>query len=153
MAEFFSFLKLFMICGTVFFLVMLVLLSLPQSRLRCVGLEMAKWALACGLVLLVPSPVDVVPDVVPVVGWADDLAYIVGAIAAVSGALNERKKRAYLESVEMQKRAYRDEMEMEQLRATAEQSRADAEDRTPPTASENGRAKSSLYLSGRSSEA
>src|SRR5205809_316364 len=101
MAEFFSFLKIFVACGTVFFIVMLILLALPQSRLRCVGLEMGKWALACGLLLMVPSPVDVVPDVVPVIGWVDDLAYVVGAIAAVRGALGERKKRALYESIEM----------------------------------------------------
>ena len=126
MAEFFSFLKLFITCGTVFFVVMLVLLSLPQSRLRCVGMEMAKWALACGLVLMIPSPVDVIPDVVPVIGWADDLGYIVGAIAAISGAVGERKKRAYLESVEMQKRAYYDELEVHKLREMTEKSRLQA---------------------------
>ncbi len=101
MSDFFSFLKVFMICGTVFFLAMLVLLALPQSRLRSVGLEIGKWALCAGLLLLLPSPVDVLPDVVPVLGWADDIGYVLGAIAAARGALGERKKRALLEEIEM----------------------------------------------------
>jgi uncharacterized membrane protein YkvA (DUF1232 family) len=139
MAEFFSFLKVFVTCGTVFFVVMLVLLSLPQSRLRCAGLEMAKWALACGLLLLLPSPIDVVPDVVPVLGWADDLAYVVGALGAVKGALNERKKRAYLEAVDMQKRVYFDELEMKHLQAIAEENgiRTNDDDATEVSSSSN----------------
>lgn len=101
MVEFFSFLKTFTVCGTVFFITMVVLMAMPQSKLRSVGLEMTKWALACGLLLMVPSPVDVVPDVVPVVGWLDDIGYVVGAIAAANSALEERRRRARLEQWEL----------------------------------------------------
>lgn len=38
------------------------------------------WAIICGIYAL--SPIDIIPDVVPVVGWADDL------LAAVGGGLN-----------------------------------------------------------------
>lgn len=34
------------------------------------------WAILCGLYAI--SPVDIIPDVVPVVGWADDLLAVVG---------------------------------------------------------------------------
>ena len=101
MGEFFGFLKVAMGCGTLFFVVMLVLLALPQSRLRCVGLEMAKWFLAGMLLLLMPSPVDVIPDVVPVVGWLDDIGYLLGAIAAVRSALSEREKRKLYDEIEL----------------------------------------------------
>jgi uncharacterized membrane protein YkvA (DUF1232 family) len=101
MVEFFNFLKVFMVCGTVFFIVMLVLLALPQSKLRLVGLEMGKWVLCAALVVMVPSPIDALPDAIPVLGWLDDIAYIVGAIAAARGALGERRKRAMLEEIEM----------------------------------------------------
>lgn len=100
MSEFFSFLKVFAICGTVFFIATAVLLSLPQSKLRSVGMEMSKWALVCGLLLMVPSPVDVLPDVVPGIGWLDDIGYILGAIAAAKGAMSERKRRAMWEEAE-----------------------------------------------------
>lgn len=107
MAEFCSFLRTFMICGTVFFITTLVLLSLPQSRLRSVGLEISRYALAAGLFLMVPSPVDGIPDIAPIVGWLDDVGYIVGGWYAISSGLGERKKRALFE-----------EYEMEQLRAS-----------------------------------
>jgi len=97
MAAFFSFLKVFIVCGTFFFVVMLVLLALPQSRLRCVGLEMIKWAMACGFIFMIPSPVDLIPDVVPVIGWVDDIGYVVGAVMSIRGVLRERQKRSWLE--------------------------------------------------------
>lgn len=34
------------------------------------------WAILCGL--YVASPIDIIPDVIPVVGWADDLLALVG---------------------------------------------------------------------------
>lgn len=102
MEAFFSFLKFFVACGALFFIVMIVLLALPQSRFRCVGLEMAKWALCAGLLLMVPSPVDVIPDVVPGVGWLDDIGYVVAAVASARGALGERKKRLMYEEIETQ---------------------------------------------------
>lgn len=101
MAEFFSFLRFFVGCSSLLFIVMLVLLALPQSRLRCVGLEIAKWALCVGLLILLPSPLDVIPDVVPGVGWLDDIGYIVAAIGSARSALGERKKRALYEEIEL----------------------------------------------------
>lgn len=38
------------------------------------------WAIICGLYAI--SPIDIIPDVIPVVGWADD------ALAVVGGGLN-----------------------------------------------------------------
>ncbi|MCB9386188.1 MAG: DUF1232 domain-containing protein [Bryobacterales bacterium] len=42
--------------------------------------------IAAGLFLLTISPIDLIPDVVPVLGWMDDIGYIVGAIAAIRAA-------------------------------------------------------------------
>lgn len=102
MAEFFSFLKLFVGCSTLLFLATLILLALPQSKLRAVGLELTKYALAAGLVLMVPLPIDVVPDIVPGIGWLDDIGYIVAAIAAVRSGLGEREKRKLFDEIELQ---------------------------------------------------
>lgn len=96
MAEFVSLLKTVVICGTLFFGMFVVLLSLPKSPMRSVCLEMAKYVIAGGLVLLTASPADLLPDVIPVIGWADDLGYIIGALAAVRSGLHERKIRAQL---------------------------------------------------------
>lgn len=101
MSEFFSFLKVFVGCSTLLFLAMLILLALPQSKLRTVGLELVKYAVAAELVLLIPSPVDVVPDVVPGIGWLDDIGYIVAAIASLRSGLGERKKRLIYDEIEM----------------------------------------------------
>ena len=38
------------------------------------------WAIICGLYAI--SPLDIIPDVIPVVGWADD------ALAIIGGGLN-----------------------------------------------------------------
>ena len=102
MAEFFSFLKMFLLCSTVFFVITLVLLALPQSRLRCVGLEMTKYAMVCGLVVLWLSPLDLIPTAVPLVGWLDDIGYILGACGALSSALGDRDKRLLYEEIELQ---------------------------------------------------
>ena len=40
------------------------------------------------------SPVDAVPDVLPVVGYSDDLAILVGALAAVAGSIKKSHKEA-----------------------------------------------------------
>ncbi len=109
MAEFFSFLKVFLICGTVFFIAFVVLLALPQSRLRQVGLEMSKYALAGLLVLMVPLPIDVLPDFVPPFTWLDDCGYAAGAWWAIRSALENRQQRKVLE-----------EAELEQLRSKTE---------------------------------
>ncbi len=101
MAEFFGLLRVLVICGTLLFLAMLVLLSLPASRLRTVGLELLKYAAAAGLVLLIPSPIDIAPDAIPVIGWLDDIGYIVAAVASVRSGLGERKKRLIYDEIEM----------------------------------------------------
>lgn len=100
MSDFFSFLKTFAVCGTVFFVTMLVLLALPKSQLRSIGLQMLKYGLAAGLVILVPSPVDLLPDVVPGICHLDDIGYLIGAYAAVKSARADGKQRAFEQSCE-----------------------------------------------------
>ncbi|MGH7243426.1 MAG: YkvA family protein [Phycisphaerales bacterium] len=100
MGEFFSFLRCLMFCGTVFFLAMLVLLALPKSRLRSVGVEISRWVVAGFLLLMVPSPVDLIPDVIPGIGWLDDIGYLAGSVCAVRSALNLRRRRLELEEDE-----------------------------------------------------
>ena len=45
-------------------------------------------------VLLLLSPLDPVPDVIPVVGWTDDLLYIVGIIYQVLQIAKSREADA-----------------------------------------------------------
>jgi uncharacterized membrane protein YkvA (DUF1232 family) len=46
------------------------------------------------------SPVDAVPDVLPVVGYSDDLAVLVGAIATVAGSIKKAHKEAAKQKVD-----------------------------------------------------
>lgn len=48
------------------------------------------YVVAAGLVLLTLSPIDLIPDFIPVVGLLDDLGYIVGVIAAIRAAYNKQ---------------------------------------------------------------
>ncbi|QOJ14818.1 MAG: hypothetical protein HRU75_09275 [Planctomycetia bacterium] len=96
MAEFFSFMRMLVGCSSLIFIVMLVLLSLPASKLRAVGLELTKYAMVLGLVVLVFSPLDILPGL-PV----DDLFYIVGAILTGRSALKDRETRLLFDEIEL----------------------------------------------------
>lgn len=84
-------------CGTLLVLAFLVLVSLPKSMLRCILLEIMGW-LAVGLAALyVVCPIDIIPDFIPVAGWIDDGAAILGGAGAAIMALSSRKDRAKLD--------------------------------------------------------
>lgn len=46
------------------------------------------------------SPIDAVPDILPVVGYSDDLAVLVGALAAVASSIKTSHKKAAKEKVD-----------------------------------------------------
>ena len=48
-------------------------------------------ALAIGALLYLVSPVDAIPDIIPVVGRTDDVGVIVAAVAALADSLNKYK--------------------------------------------------------------
>ncbi len=100
MSEFFSLLKLIVLCGTLFIIATVVLLSLPQSRLRAVGIEVVKWGGAAALLALMVSPLDLLPGLP-----FDDIAYLVGAIAAGNSALEDRKQRLLVEQADRERLA------------------------------------------------
>ena len=97
MNDLFALLRVGLIAGSVLLVVGLVLLALPQSKLRTVATETLKYVVAVFLVVLAISPIDVLPDVVPVLGWADAVAYLGGAWAAVASAMGDRKQRRFMQ--------------------------------------------------------
>ncbi|MCA9215578.1 MAG: DUF1232 domain-containing protein [Planctomycetales bacterium] len=96
MSGFFDTLQTACICLTILAVGFLILLAMPQSRLRSVCLEIGKYLLAFILGLLIISPVDVIPDIVPFVGLGDDLTYLLAAISAVTSARKEHQLRKQL---------------------------------------------------------
>jgi hypothetical protein len=80
----------------------MILLALPQSRLRYYvlrGLGIVFFTITGLLALYIISPLDAVPDVIPVLGQIDDGGALIGAIiTGLSGALawwNSKQSKAY----------------------------------------------------------
>jgi len=80
----------------------MILLALPQSRLRYYvlrGLGIVFFTITGLIALYIISPLDVLPDVIPLLGQIDDGGALAGAIiTGLSGALawwNSKQSKAY----------------------------------------------------------
>ena len=96
MHDFFTTIQFIVGCLTLIAIAFAGLLALPQSKLRSCCLEAMKYLMAMLLGLMVICPIDVIPDVIPVLGWSDDIAYVFAAFTAVSSARKDRLQRKYL---------------------------------------------------------
>lgn len=74
-------------------LAFLVLLALPQSKLKEVVMPFVGWAVAALSVGYIISPIDIFPDFVPVLGWGDDLVALAVGIGAICTAINAGKPK------------------------------------------------------------
>ena len=93
MDAFFSFLKVATIGIFVLIALVLVLLAIPQTRLKSTLTELLAWFGFLGASGLVVSPVDLIPDVLPVIGWTDDLGYALLAVVCGYIGWNLRRRR------------------------------------------------------------
>lgn len=93
MDAFFEFLKYFFIGLFALIALFLILLALPKSRLRNLILEVTGWGTAATAAVSVLSPVDLVPDFIPVLGQMDDLGMIVLGICSAILATYMRRQR------------------------------------------------------------
>ncbi len=64
--------------------------SIPRSL---IGSPFAQLVLFALTVIYVLSPIDVIPDVLPVIGWLDDLAIFITQISAFFMYLNEKRRQ------------------------------------------------------------
>jgi hypothetical protein len=90
---FFSFLKVATIGIFALIALVLVLLAIPQTRLKSTLTEILAWFGFLGASGLVVSPVDLIPDVLPIIGWTDDLGYALLALVCGYIGWNLRRRR------------------------------------------------------------
>ena len=89
--EIYAIIRLMVVVGGGLVLALLILLSMPQSRLKEIVQPFVGWAVAALSVGLIISPIDPIPDVIPILGWADDLVALVVAIASAKAAMDAGK--------------------------------------------------------------
>jgi hypothetical protein len=90
---FFSFLKVATIGIFALIALVLVLLAIPQTRLKSTLTEFLAWCGCLGASGLVASPVDLIPDFLPVIGWTDDLGYALLVLVCGYIGWNQRRRR------------------------------------------------------------
>jgi uncharacterized membrane protein YkvA (DUF1232 family) len=88
MNEVFSVMKFFGGCGTVLLLTFVVLLAMPNSKLRAVLLKIVGWAVVVLCIFYGISPIDILPEAfLGPLGLIDDVVAIGVAIGAASAAM------------------------------------------------------------------
>jgi len=91
----FEMINTLIMCGTGLFVVFLILLAMPKSQLRSFLAPLVGWAVAALSTIYIVSPIDIVPDFIPIAGWLDDggalMTAIAGAVMAMK-AQSEQKK-------------------------------------------------------------
>ena len=96
--------KIVAILGGVFIVLVLILLAIPGSRLRKVFSTI--YFLVAGLLgVYVVSPIDLIPDIIPLLGQSDDaLASVIAVANVVAGIILYRKRSSSQTELKNKKR-------------------------------------------------
>jgi uncharacterized membrane protein YkvA (DUF1232 family) len=102
--EFWDVAKIVAILGAVFIVLVLILLAIPGSRLRKV-FSAIYFVVAALLGVYVVSPIDLIPDIIPLLGLSDDAVASVVAVAnAVAGIILYLRRRSSPPELQNKKR-------------------------------------------------
>jgi uncharacterized membrane protein YkvA (DUF1232 family) len=100
--EFWDIVKIAAILGAIFIVLVLILLAIPGSRLRKV-FSAIYFIVAALLGVYVVSPIDFIPDLIPLLGQSDDaLASVIAVANVVAGIILYFRRRS--SEAEMQNR-------------------------------------------------
>jgi hypothetical protein len=111
MDAFFSFLKIACIVVGGFCTIALLVIAFfiylvasPHSKMRGVFLQVIGWVMisVTGLLALyIISPIDLIPDVIPVAGWIDDaVALITGVFTGIAGVYSISSGRSSISEID-----------------------------------------------------
>jgi uncharacterized membrane protein YkvA (DUF1232 family) len=98
MDAFFQFLQALVIGFVVVVVVFLILMALPKSRLRDFIMEVLGWTTTATSAVSVISPLDPIPDFIPLAGQLDDVGMLAIGIVSALFAWRMRKHRKKLET-------------------------------------------------------
>lgn len=90
--------RMIIICGTLLVGGFMVLVAMPQSKMREILMPIVGWAVAALSAVYVVSPLDIVPDFIPIAGWLDDGGAIVTGIAGAVMAMKAQKEHQQRQS-------------------------------------------------------
>lgn len=94
MSHIFSLMHTVIFCGTILGIVFVVLLSLPQCKLRAIVLPAAGWCVAVFCAIYALSPIDIIPEgLLGPFGLVDDVGAVVGGIMAARAAMKASKEK------------------------------------------------------------
>jgi uncharacterized membrane protein YkvA (DUF1232 family) len=128
---FFSFLTVMAIGVFALIALVLVLLAIPQTRFKSTLTELLAWGGFLGASGMVVSPLDLIPDIIPVIGWADDAGYVLLALACAYIGWKQRQRRLTTDPV----------IDMESTRRGRNERYANASSRYPSAATASQRAR------------
>lgn len=76
-----------------FLFLLAILLALPKSKFRSFALEAMGWTGGGASLLWIASPIDLIPEFIPIAGELDDVGYIISGIICAITIYMQRKNR------------------------------------------------------------